>query len=43
MYILRLRQKLEEDPANPIYLHSSRGFGYSFSDQGFTIRNGFVT
>jgi DNA-binding response OmpR family regulator len=31
VYILRLRQKLEDDPANPAFLHSSRGFGYSFS------------
>ncbi len=31
VYILRLRQKIEDDPANPVYLHSSRGFGYSFS------------
>ncbi len=31
VYILRLRQKLEDDPGSPVYLHSSRGFGYSFS------------
>jgi DNA-binding response OmpR family regulator len=31
VYILRLRHKLEEDPANPAFLHSARGFGYSFS------------
>ncbi|MCL5744611.1 MAG: response regulator transcription factor [Acidobacteria bacterium] len=30
VYILRLRQKLEHDPANPIYIRSVRGFGYSF-------------
>ncbi len=33
VYILRLRQKLEEDPANPVYLRSVRGFGYSFTDE----------
>jgi DNA-binding response OmpR family regulator len=33
VYILRLRQKIEEDPASPRYLHSVRGFGYSFSTQ----------
>ena len=32
VYILRLRQKLEEDPASPIYIRSVRGFGYSFNE-----------
>ncbi len=30
VYILRLRQKIESDPANPVWIHSVRGFGYSF-------------
>ena len=30
VYVLRLRQKVEEDPANPIMIHSVRGFGYTF-------------
>jgi DNA-binding response OmpR family regulator len=30
VYILRLRQKLEDDPANPKLIHSVRGFGYTF-------------
>ncbi len=30
VYIGRLRQKIEEDPANPRYLITQRGFGYSF-------------
>lgn len=32
VYILRLRQKLESDPANPQMIRSVRGFGYSFND-----------
>jgi DNA-binding response OmpR family regulator len=31
VYILRLRQKIEADPANPILIRSVRGFGYSFN------------
>jgi DNA-binding response OmpR family regulator len=31
VYILRLRQKLEADPANPLLIRSVRGFGYSFT------------
>src|ERR1700685_1023601 len=30
VYILRLRQKVEEDPANPKLIHSLRGLGYTF-------------
>jgi DNA-binding response OmpR family regulator len=33
VYVLRLRQKVEPDPANPVFLRSVRGFGYSFSDE----------
>jgi DNA-binding response OmpR family regulator len=32
VYILRLRQKIENDPKNPSFLRSVRGFGYSFAD-----------
>jgi DNA-binding response OmpR family regulator len=31
VYILRLRQKVEDDPANPLLIRSVRGFGYSFN------------
>ncbi|HUK17439.1 MAG TPA: response regulator transcription factor [Bryobacteraceae bacterium] len=30
VYVLRLRQKIEVDPAAPELLHSVRGFGYTF-------------
>jgi DNA-binding response OmpR family regulator len=33
VYVLRLRQKLEQDPANPSLIHSIRGFGYTFDDR----------
>ncbi len=32
VYILRLRQKVEADPAAPNFIRSVRGFGYSFND-----------
>lgn len=32
VYVLRLRQKVEHDPANPVYIRAVRGFGYSFQD-----------
>ena len=32
VYILRLRQKIEADPANPMLIRSVRGFGYSFNN-----------
>jgi DNA-binding response OmpR family regulator len=34
VYVLRLRQKVEEDPANPRFVHSVRGFGYTFEPRG---------
>ncbi len=30
VYVLRLRQKVERDPAAPVMIHSVRGFGYTF-------------
>jgi DNA-binding response OmpR family regulator len=32
VYILRLRQKIERDPTNPLFIRSVRGFGYSFNE-----------
>ena len=34
VYVLRLRQKVETDPTNPLFIRSVRGFGYSFSGGG---------
>lgn len=34
VYILRLRQKIEPDAANPAFIRSVRGFGYSFNENG---------
>ena len=33
VYILRLRQKVEVDPANPQFIRAVRGFGYSFNER----------
>src|SRR5438309_1335973 len=32
LYINYLRQKLEDDPANPSYIQTERGVGYRFAD-----------
>lgn len=37
VYILRLRQKVEDDPANPRLIHSVRGFGYTFEPRGVRV------
>jgi DNA-binding response OmpR family regulator len=38
VYILRLRQKIERDPAAPRLIHSVRGFGYSFEPRSVETR-----
>jgi DNA-binding response OmpR family regulator len=40
VYILRLRQKIERDPAAPRLIHSVRGFGYSFEPRGIVEARG---
>src|SRR5271157_5047576 len=42
VYILRLRQKIETDPAAPRLIHSVRGFGYSFEPRGAGSRQNEV-
>ncbi len=32
VYVLRLRQKIEPDPASPSFIRAVRGFGYSFNE-----------
>ena len=32
VYILPLRQKIEKNPTNPLFIRTVRGFGYSFND-----------
>ncbi len=32
VHIGKLRQKIEQDPANPRFIHTVRGFGYRFAD-----------
>lgn len=39
VYVLRLRHKLETDPANPLRIRSVRGFGYSFEEAGAATEN----
>lgn len=43
VYILRLRQKIEHDPAAPRLIHSVRGFGYSFEPRSGDARRDEVT
>ncbi len=34
VHIGKLRQKIEDDPSKPRYIHTVRGYGYRFSDGG---------
>ncbi len=36
VHIGKLRQKIEKDPANPIYIQTVRGFGYRFTEDDGT-------
>lgn len=37
VYVLRLRQKVEQDPAIPQLIHSVRGFGYTFEPRAVEV------
>jgi DNA-binding response OmpR family regulator len=39
-HILKLRQKLEQDPANPIHIRTIHGAGYKFVPTGSDVNNG---
>ncbi len=43
VYILRLRQKVESDPANPTYIRSVRGFGYCFREASVEEAQAIIT
>jgi DNA-binding response OmpR family regulator len=32
VHIKNLRQKIEDDPSDPVYIGTVRGFGYRFND-----------
>ena len=38
-HVLRLRRRVEPDPANPIYFQTVSGFGYRFAPQGDASRD----
>jgi DNA-binding response OmpR family regulator len=42
-HILKLRQKLEADPANPVHILTIHGAGYKFVPAGSTIGHGLVS
>src|SRR6202522_1977230 len=42
VYVLRLRQKIENDPTSPVLIHSVRGFGYSFEPRGTSTPESIV-
>ena len=39
-FILRLRKKLERDPANPVHFRTVHGVGYKFVRTNNTVQNG---
>jgi len=42
VYVLRLRKKLESDPAAPELIWSVRGFGYSFNAETHSLASNHV-
>ncbi len=42
-HILKLRQKLEQDPANPLHIQTVHGAGYKFVPAGPTMSSGLGT
>jgi len=43
VYILRIRQKIEADAANPAFIRSVRGFGYAFAESNSEAATGPVS
>ena len=42
VYIRYLREKVEDDPRHPVYIHNERGIGYRFVRQDAVVPSAFM-